>query len=118
MIRKTSDPTFALVLKRRRWSVRDAQVVLSAWRESGETLSSFAGRHALVAERLLRWRRLMTGTVIRFHRVKVAAPSDQATTVTGGVELVLRDGRRVAIRRGFDAGLLKELVRTVESWSC
>jgi transposase-like protein len=118
MTRRTNEPTLALILKRRRWSVRDAEVVLSAWRESGETVTRFARHHGLVAERLLRWRRQSPGTVIQFHRVKVAAPRDEVAAEPRGIELVLRGGRRVAIDRGFDAALLEAVVRTVESWPC
>lgn len=118
MTRKTTDPTLALVLERRRWSAGDAEVVLSAWRESGEPVSRFAGRHGLVVERLLRWRRKTAGTVMRFHRVRVAAPRDEAAAGSSSIELVLRGGRRVAIRPGFDAALLEDVARTVESWAC
>jgi len=72
MTRNTSNPTLALILKRQRWNVRDAEVVLSTWRESGDPASRFAERHGLVAERILRWRRrLSSGTLIRLHPVEV-----------------------------------------------
>jgi hypothetical protein len=122
MTRKTSHPRFALVLKRRRWTAQDAEVVLSAWRESGDSLSRFASRHGLVAWRLMRWRRVLgkeATPAIQFHRVHVARRSRrEVETIARGVELVLRDGRRVAVHRGFDPALLEDVVRTVESWSC
>ncbi len=43
-------------LKRRRWRVRDAEIVLLALSESGCTMAEFARRHALHPERLRRWR--------------------------------------------------------------
>lgn len=94
--------------------------MLSVWHESGDSLSRFASRHGLVAWRLMRWRRLLgKQATIQFHPVKlVRPPSRERATVTGGVELVLRDGRRVVIRRDFDAALLEDVVRAVESWSC
>ena len=119
MTRKPSHTTFAALLKRRRWSARDAEEVLSAWRESGEPLSKFAARHGLVAERLLRWRRVTRGSAIQFRPVKVVrATRDEDPWVGSGVELVLRGGRRVAVGRDFDAALLEALVRAVESWPC
>ncbi len=120
MTRKPSHPTLAPVLKGRRWGAGEAEIVLAAWRESGVSLSAFARRHGLDAWRLMRWRRrLAKDAAIQFHRVEVvAAPSGEEVSGTSGVELVLRDGRRVAVRRGFDAALLGDLVRAVESWSC
>jgi hypothetical protein len=56
---------------------------------------------------------------IRFQPVKlIASPSGAPVPSTTDLELLLRDGRRVAVRRGFDAAALADLVRTVESWSC
>ncbi len=117
MTHKPNHATVTGVLKRRRWSVRDAEVVLNAWRESGEPLSKFTARHGLVAERLLRWRRVTRASGIQFRPVRVV-PRDAAASVGSSVELVLRGGRRVAVRRDFDAALLEALVRAVESWSC
>ena len=120
MTRKASHPTIAQTLKRRRWTAQDAEAVLSAWRESGESLSRFARRHGLDAWRLMRWRRLLgKDGAVQFHPVKVVSTSSGALAPVGeALELVLRDGRRVAVRRGFDALLLEDLVRTVESWPC
>lgn len=120
MMLKASQPTFALILKRRRWTTGDAEAVLSAWRESGDSLSQFASRHGLVAWRLMRWRRLLgKRATVQFHRVRVVSPSNRSMGSAGDtLELVLRDGRRVAVRRGFDAALLEDLVRAVESWPC
>jgi len=118
--RKTSDASLAAALKRRRWSVREAEAVLSAWRQSGESLTEFAGRHGLDAWRLMRWRRQLSqdSERIRFHPVQVVAERHQMDAGASGVELVLRHGRRLVLHRGFDAGLLEDVVRAVESWSC
>ena len=118
MTRKPEYAPLAAVLKRRRWSAGDADVVLSAWRESGEPLSRFAARHRLVAERLLRWRRMTRGPAIQFRPVQVVPAPRDDIAAGSGVELVLRGGRRVAVGRDFDAALLEALVRAVESWPC
>jgi transposase-like protein len=120
MTRTRSHAALGSVLKRRRWGAVEAEVVLAAWRESGVSLSAFARRHGLDAWRLMRWRRrLAQVTSIQFHRVKVvAAPRAETAADGSGLELLLRDGHRVAVRRGFDAALLEDLVRAVESWSC
>jgi hypothetical protein len=66
----------------------------------------------------MRWRRrLAQGGVLQFHRVKVI-PEPRNEAAGGDLELVLSNGRRVTIRQGFDAELLEELVRAVESWPC
>lgn len=121
MARTETDSRVELVVKRRRWSVGDAEVVLSAWQEAGGSLSAFGRKHGVDPWRLMRWRRrLGKRAAIRFSRVKVVGPR-AATTWQGdggGVELVLRDGRRVVVQPGFDARLLEVLVRTVESWTC
>lgn len=120
MARTETDSRIELVVKRRRWSDHDAEVVLSAWQETGGSLSAFARKHGVDPWRLMRWRRrLGKGAAIRFHRVRVARPrADESSRGEGGVELVLCGGRRVVMQRGFDAALLEEVVRAVESWTC
>ena len=120
MTRKQDDSTFASILKRQRWGAGDAEVVLSAWRKSGDSLTGFARRHGLQAWRLRYWVQQPTqGTAIQFRPVKVVAGSTSKLPADSShLELVLRGGRRVVVHRGFDAGLLEELVRAVESWPC
>ena len=121
MARTENGSRIEQVVKRRRWSDHDAEVVLSAWQETGGCLSAFARKHGVDPWRLMRWRRrLGKGAAIRFHRVKVARPRAAAMSRgdSGRVELVLHGGRRVVVQAGFDAGLLEKLVRTVESWTC
>jgi hypothetical protein len=93
-------------------------VVLDACRESGLSLSQFAQRHEVSRSRLMRWRSRLKKkeTAIRFHPVRVIAQSEAEPADT--LELIVRGGRRVSIRRGFDAALLEEVVRLVESWPC
>ena len=100
------------------WRAADAEAVLSSWRESGLSLRAFAQRHGLSVSRLDRWKaRLGVRGRLEFHRVQVvqAAPLPQ---VASGVDVVLRGGRRVRVRRGFDASLLEAVARAVESWPC
>ena len=101
------------------WRVEDAEAVLKVWHESGVSVSAFARRHGINVARLLRWRRrLAQEGGLEFHPVKLVLESNNGGTATGAVELVLRNGHRVAVHRGFDGVLLEELVRSVESWSC
>ena len=101
------------------WRDAQAEAVLSAWSASGGSLFRFARQHGVSVSRLYRWHRRLGGdSAVQFHPVELVRPPVGDLGVGGGVELVLRDGRRVALRRGFDPVLLEEVVRTAESWSC
>lgn len=114
-----STSSVAQVASRPHWRVEDAEAVLSVWRESGVSVSAFARRHGINVARLLRWRRrLAQAGRIEFHPVKLVSAANGAAPNDGGVELVLGNGRRVLVHRGFDVGLLEEVIRAVESWSC
>lgn len=110
-------------LKRAYWRAADAEVVLEAWRRSGRSMAAFAREHDLVRGRLARWQRELKtrpreSQAVAFHPVRVVMPADGQREVEHTIELVLAGGHRVAIRRGFDAEVLEELVRVVESWPC
>lgn len=116
------DSRLAAVLESPYWRQADASLVLAAWSKSGLSLSAFAGRHGIEAKRLWRWHERLRekATATAFHRVRLVFDRKPEENLggDGGVELVLRDGRRVVVRPGFDASVLKELVGVVESWSC
>ncbi len=120
MTRKLNDSTFASILKRARWGAGDAAVVLSAWRRSGDSLTGFARRHGLQVWRLRYWvQQPSQDTAIQLRPVKIVAGTTSSPAADSSqLELVLRGGHRVVVHRGFDAGLLEELVQAVESWSC
>jgi hypothetical protein len=101
------------------WREADAKSVLGSWRESGLSLRAFALRHGLSLSRLGRWKaRLRAGAgTVQFHRVEVVQPVMLPQSGIG-VDVVLRGGRRIRVRRGFDASLLEAVARAVESWSC
>ena len=103
---------------------------MKAWEQSGESLAAFARRHGLRRERLARWRvrlrKERRPARLRFHPVTVRespgvgiGPSVPAPPAGGsGLELVLRGGRRISVGHGFDAAVLVELVRVLESGPC
>ena len=113
---------FAAAARSRYWREEDARVVLAEWSSSGLELEEFAGRHELKARRLRRWsERLGPGRRVRFHPVELrfdGFPTGEAVRGEGGVAVVLRGGRRVAVGRDFDEELLARVVQVVESWSC
>jgi len=112
------------------WRAESAGLIVAAWERSGETLAAFARRHGVRPNRLARWRDQLRKTRgparLRFHPVKVRetpvdgiARSVPAVAEGGsGLELVLLGGRRISIGRGFDAAVLVELVRVLESGPC
>jgi len=118
-MRRTKNVVLEKSLQSNYWREADAEAVLSSWRESGLSLRAFAQRQGLSLSRLDRWKARLraNGRAVQFHRVEVvqATPLPQAG---GGVDVVLRGGRRVRVRRGFDASLLEAVARAVESWSC
>jgi hypothetical protein len=116
---------FAAVVRNRHWRAPDAQVALAEWGRSGLELEEFTRRHGLDPRRLRRWQARLDqeGAPLRFHPVEFRLdpePSDERERESGdgGVRLVLRGGRHVAVGRGFDEELLAQLVKVVESWSC
>lgn len=113
-----NNPTLAEALQSPYWREREAEVVLAAWTASGLSRRQFVRRHGLSTSRLKYWRRrLGSAGELRFHEVELVR-SPAGSSDSGGVEIVLQHGRRVVVRRGFDAELLEAVVRTAESWSC
>lgn len=107
------------------WRATDAQQVLDLWRRSGMTLSEFARRHGLDRNRLARWRdRLREESAVRFHPVQVVERRRQSVApdiLDGqdgcGIDIVLLSGRRLMVRRGFDADLLAQVIGVLEGES-
>jgi len=112
----------AAALRGRYWRAAEAGQVLTAWRASGQSLSSFADQHGLSRARLARWRERLSGehsAVPVFHPVQVVVEQEsQAPEPAAPLELVVQGGRRIRIASGFDAACLAELVRVVEGWRC
>ena len=102
------------------WREHDAELILAAWAQTGLTLSAFARQCGLSVTRLRRWRKRLEGVDgPRFHPVELI---DAETTRLQGsgpegsdLEVIVGTGRRIVIRRGFDRGLLLELIETLET---
>lgn len=101
------------------WREQDAELVLSAWEESGRSLASFAREWGINRARLTRWRQVLadrapsTSPSPAFHPVHVLAAEDGPRA--SGLELLLANGRRIVVPRGFDEDTLKRLLRLVET---
>lgn len=116
------DSKTAAALQSGYWRRETAELVLEAWAESGLSVAAFARQHGIQAKRLGWWRKRLEEVAEPapvFHRVQLI--QDRERDESGGdgaVELVLRGGRRISVRPGFDTATLEQLVRVVESWSC
>ena len=117
---KETTRALAGVIASRYWRATDAEQVLEAWRQSGQSGAAFAREHGLSRARLLRWRdRLKSTTALTFHPVRVTQRAKPiAVGMRGPLELELCGGRRIRVHAGFDPELLEQLVRTVEGWGC
>ena len=103
------------------WRMDDAEVLVQALGDSGLPFSRFCQQYKISSKRLRRWQQRLEAQQMAFHPVEVLFDGGEGPSVEagdGGVELVLHGGRRIAIHRGFDASLLEEVVRVVESWKC
>ena len=102
---------------RRRWPSREkVEQLVAAFESSGLTYREFAEENNLVVSTLARYvKRYRRQQVSRAEcgpliAVEVAEPGVKANELV----LVLREDRRIEIRRGFDASTLRELVRVLE----
>ena len=102
---------------RRRWLSREkAEQLVAAFESSGLTYREFAERNDLgvstLARYLKRYRRQAGSPAEcgQWIAVEVAEPHVKANELV----LVLREDRRIEVRRGFDASTLRELVRVLE----
>ena len=82
-------------------------------RSSGLSVAAFCARHGIAVPSLYAWRRRLAATPA-FVEAKVAgAPG---TPASGVVEVRLRGGRRLLVRReNFDRELLLDVVAALES---
>ena len=109
--------------------------MLRRWRESGWTVRAFCDQHDLSEGSFYAWRRILaqrdqeaaqpqreSGAALpAFVQVNVAAeqsvPGDSAAAADG-IEVVVGGGRLVRVRRGFDAALLRQVLRVLEEPAC
>jgi hypothetical protein len=103
------------VAERAYWREAEARVLVEAWRGSGEMLARFARRHGVKPRRLARWvSRLERGAdkEVRFHPVRLLEEQAEPERSGSGapIEIELAHGRRVCVRRGFEAEDLRRVL--------
>jgi transposase-like protein len=98
------------------------------WQQSQLSVSDFCQRRRLSQPSFYSWRRVLRerGLVDNVVHVSSAATTPAFLKVTvnadgsmaPAIELVLGKGRLLRVRPGFDADLLRQLVRVLEEPSC
>lgn len=91
---------------------------------SGLPVSVFCRERGIPQSSLFAWRRRLSraetsSMPAKFQAVKIVTglPGDSERSSNGIIELVLRGERSLLVRKGFDRGLLIELVQALESLS-
>ena len=111
---KTSEPASS------RWAR-----IIEEQRASGLSIAEFCRRRSVSPPSFFDWRRRLSAAggasgparaAPAFVEVKVGPRDTPPSEVSGtALELILRSGLRVAVRRGFDRALLRELLAALES---
>ena len=117
----------------KQWDEEQAQRELQAFQASGEPRKAFAQSRGYSPERLRRWaERLDAAAAPRaplalspppplFLPVRVRAQPERLPESSPGpapVEVLLRGGRVLRVRAGFDTASLAALVKTLEALPC
>jgi putative transposase len=103
--------------------------LIGRWQQSQLTIREFCERHQVSQASFFSWRRVLRqrglldepadpNTAKATSAFVKLTPGEPESTPASAIELVLGDRRVLRIRPGFDADLLRELVRLLEEPSC
>jgi len=102
------------VARRGYWRAAEGQVMVEAWRRSGEPLGKFARRHGVDRRRVAWWALRLEEREprpVRFHPVRLAGGRRNDG---GAIELELGSVWRVRLPQGFEAEELRRLLAVLE----
>jgi transposase-like protein len=99
-----------LVAIRRRWRAEEARAVLDRLDSSGLSVSEFAAREGLSAQRLHRWRKQLG----REHTKGPAFVEITRSAATVPIEVVLHSGHVLRVSNGFGEDTLRRIVEVLE----
>lgn len=105
-------PTVGVVAESRYWRESTAQVMVDAWRQSGETVAAFAMRHGVDRRRLARWVRRVeakAAVVVPFHPVRVVGGVEGRVT-DAPIEIAVGSTYRVRVPPGFEVEDLRRVL--------
>ena len=94
--------------------------IVAAQARSGQSAAAFCRERGLWPSSFFRWKRILEGAkpVPGFVEVELgatAAGEAGAEAKPGGVTVEVRGGRRLRVERGFDAELLRQVLRVLEA---
>lgn len=96
------------------------------WRKSGQTAAEYGAEHDVHPGTLVFWgsklrdvvpiavRRPQRRPVAKFVPVRVSSAAPAASSASGDLEVILRNGRRVRVSDDFDPALLARVLETAE----
>lgn len=102
----------------KRWTKRDAQRALAAWRASGLSLPAWCGQEGVAYERVRRWRTQLASESRRPQTaalLPVQVLESERMGAGRGFELELPRGLRLHVPSAFDEASLTRLLRVVET---
>ena len=107
---------------RRRRSRVEVEKLVAEYEASGLTRDGFCQQRGLSVaaldkyrRRVQKWGRLGAGPMLPVEVVSSTAPGSNCAAGGDGVLVVeLRSGRRIEVRRGFDAGTLERLLTVLD----
>jgi transposase-like protein len=109
-----------LVAHQRRWTAREAEVVLAAAERSDLSLRAFAEEHGMDVQRLYRWRKELrreSGEIepVRFEELVVGR--ERTANNVANIEVELPSGCVVRVVAGFDESTLRRVIAVLEGSS-
>jgi hypothetical protein len=115
--KEEEDGEVARVAALRYWRSADAEVVVDAWKRSGEGLREFAERQGIHPGRLRRWTTQLgeAAEAVRFHPVRVVHPGGVERRVGEPLEIVVGEGCRVRVPPGFAAEDLERVLEVLDA---
>lgn len=119
-MRQDKAAALAAIRDKRYWREGDARQVLEAFEASELSLAAFCRRHELKDKRVRRWRALLgpgSAELTAMLPVRVVAGEARGER-RAELQVVLRNGRRIAVTGEVDGARLTELAQVVEAWGC